>query len=357
MKEKWAIANVKNLPKNSFYTKKLAEGCKYCQKGSKMVLLATGLCKLKCFYCPLSEKKKGKDVIYANELLVKKEEDILTEGELMEAEGTGITGGDPLIVADRTANIIKLLKDYFGEKHHIHLYTSIFDAKKIDLLIESGLDEIRFHPPVELWSKIEKSGFGNIVEGIDIDVGIEIPLIPHLKEETKHLLFEVDGYDIDFINLNELEFSETNFYALEKYGYEVKNDISNAVKGSEEMATEILKLGLKKPIHYCSSSFKDAVQLRERIMRRARNVAKPYEFITEDGTFLIGIIYAKKEEMGEIMENFGISKGIMEWNEEKERIETSPFILEEIAEELPYPCYIVEEYPTADRLEVERIPL
>ena len=92
-------------------------------------------------------------------------------------------------------------------------------------------------------------------------------------------------------------------------------------------------------------------------MRRARNVAKPYEIITEDGTFLIGIIIAGKEEMKKIMENFGISKGIMEWNEEKERIETSPFILEEIAEELPFPCYIVEEYPTADRLEVERIPL
>jgi len=30
---------------------------------------------------------------------------------------------------------------------------------------------------------------------------------------------------------------------------------------------------------------------------------------------------------------------------------------EEIAEELPYRCYEVEEYPTADRLEVERAPL
>jgi pyruvate formate-lyase activating enzyme-like uncharacterized protein len=31
--------------------------------------------------------------------------------------------------------------------------------------------------------------------------------------------------------------------------------------------------------------------------------------------------------------------------------------LEEIAAELPYASYIVEEYPTADRLEVERTPL
>ena len=357
MKEKWTGANVKNLPKNSFYTKKLADGCKYCQKGSKMVLLITGLCKSNCFYCPLSKEKKGRDVVYANELLVRDDEDILREGELMEAEGTGITGGDPLIVADRTANIIQLLKDYFGERHHIHLYTSIFDAKKIDLLIEAGLDEIRFHPPVEIWNEIEKSEMKKILKDIEIDVGVEIPLIPHLEKETHHLLSEVDGYGINFINLNELEFSETNADALEQYGYEVKSDISSAVKGSEEMAADVLKWGLTKPIHYCSSSFKDGVQLRERIMRRARNVAKPYEFITEDGTFLIGIITAEKEEMKKIMKNFGINQAIMEWNDEKKRIETSPFILEEIAEELPYPCYIVEEYPTADRLEVERIPL
>ena len=48
---------------------------------------------------------------------------------------------------------------------------------------------------------------------------------------------------------------------------------------------------------------------------------------------------------------------MMEWDDEKGRIETSPFILEEISDRLPYECYIVEEYPTADRLEVEREPL
>lgn len=37
-------------------------------------------------------------------------------------------------------------------------------------------------------------------------------------------------------------------------------------------------------VHYCSSSLKDAVQLRNRIMRRAKNVVKNYEIITDDGT-------------------------------------------------------------------------
>jgi pyruvate formate-lyase activating enzyme-like uncharacterized protein len=41
----------------------------------------------------------------------------------------------------------------------------------------------------------------------------------------------------------------------------------------------------------------------------------------------------------------------------RKRMETAPWIVEEIASELPFKCYIIEEYPTADRLEVERTPL
>ena len=39
------------------------------------------------------------------------------------------------------------------------------------------------------------------------------------------------------------------------------------------------------------------------------------------------------------------------------KLEVAPWILEEIAEDLDYKCYISEQYPTADRLEVERTPL
>ncbi len=345
------------LQKNSFYTKRLAEGCKYCEKGSKMVLLITGLCPSNCFYCPLSEKKKNKDVIYANELLADNEEKILEEGELMGAEGTGITGGDPLVVEERTARIIKMLKEHFGEKHHIHLYTSLMEKEKVERLADAGLDEIRFHPPSEIWDKIDSTPLREIADELSIDVGIEIPLIPHMKEETIKLLRSACSYGIDFVNLNELEFSETNFEQMEKYGYEVKSDISNAVKGSEEMAYEILEQDISLPIHYCSSSFKDGIQLRKRIMRRARNVAKLYDIITEDGTLLKGVIYAGRDEVENIREKFSISRDMIAWDGEKKRIETSPFIIEEIADKLPYRCYIVEEYPTADRLEVEMEPL
>jgi len=345
------------MPNNSFYTKELAEGCKLCQEGAKMVLLITGLCKANCFYCPLSEKKKGKDVIYADEMYVENLEDILEEAELIEAKGTGITGGDPLMAMEKTVGAIHILKNHFGSKHHIHLYTATLDIEKAKRIEENGLDEIRFHPVSSLWKKIEKTDFKKIIERMEIDRGVEIPLIPHMKEETIHFLKEIDGYGLDFINLNELEFSITNLNALDKFGYRAKNDESSAVKGSEEMAYEMAEMDFETPIHYCSSSFKDAIQLRRRIERRARNVAKLYEMVTEDGTLLKGVIMAGREEMEKIRKKFEIDKKLIEWNEEKKWIETSPFILEEIVDYLPYKCYFVEEYPTADHLEVERTPL
>ena len=55
------------VEKTKFYSWKignLAKGCKQCVKGEKTVLFITGKCSLRCFYCPISDQKKNKDVIY-----------------------------------------------------------------------------------------------------------------------------------------------------------------------------------------------------------------------------------------------------------------------------------------------------
>ena len=107
-----------------------------------MVLLVTGRCR-RCCYCPLSERKKGKDVIFANERVVAADTDIVDEAGSIGAEGSGITGGDPLDVMDRTLRYIRMLKKEFGAGHHLHLYTCTIDRKKFQALAEAGLDELR----------------------------------------------------------------------------------------------------------------------------------------------------------------------------------------------------------------------
>ncbi len=349
------------LPNGSVTNKPVVRGCKLCEEGAKLVLFVTGICHAGCFYCPLSERKMNHDVIFADEMPVHRDEDILLEARLIEAKGTGITGGDPMEVVDRVVHYIHLLKDNFGKEHHIHLYTASGSKEKIEKLGAAGLDEIRFHPPPLLW----KNMYGSIYEKridwsieMGMDVGIEVPVLPDLHDELVSLVKFANDKGV-FVNLNELEYSETNYQALNARGYEPKNDVSSAVKGSEELAYEVVGMDWDTIVHYCSSSFKDGVQMRRRLMRRAKNVKKDYENITDDATLILGVIEGKNlEEIYRVLrEEFEVPENLIAINNERNRVEISPYILEEIASDIPWNAYEVEEYPSWDRLQVERVKL
>lgn len=350
------------MEKGSAFTRDLPDGCKICREGAKLVLLVTGKCPRRCCYCPLSNEKKGKDVFFANERRINAVPEMLEEARLMDAKGTGMTGGDPLSAASRTVECIRALKLEFGDRHHIHLYTSTTDKARISRAAWAGLDEIRFHPPMASWSRLEESPYAAAVslskkEGLS--VGLEVPVLPGREAELRAAIAFADSHDLDFVNLNELEFSETNWRALRRVGYDVKTDISSAVMGSEELGRKLLRSDTAVPLHYCSSAFKDGVQLRRRIMRRAKKVVKPHEILTEDGTLLKGVIETDRisATTAWLLNKYDIPGRLVWSDREKDRLEIAPWVLEEIAAELPYASYIVEEYPTADRLEVERRPL
>ena len=359
---------------NSCYTKPLAPACKHCADGSKMVILITGLCKASCYYCPLSNKKSGKDLIYADEWQLKDEDDIdvlIEESRLINATGAGITGGDPLHVWKRTKRYISLLKETFGPDYHIHLYTAgVENTDTIDELIEAGLDEIRFHPPPHQWDKIGQTPLANVIQHLKehytIEVAFEVPSIPETKESLKALITWAEEHHVDWINLNELEFSEHNEDALYKTGFRPKDDLSAAVKGSEELAVELIeelsKKNLRVGLHYCSVSFKDGIQLKERLKRRAYNVATEYQIITDEGTLLFGIIETTDPQTlyQHLITTYDIDSDLLCLNTEHNRVEIAGWILEDILEELSthgHQCFLIETYPTADHLEVERIPL
>jgi uncharacterized protein len=320
------------------------------------VLLVTGRCESDCFYCPLSLRKKGKGQVYADELPAKDDQDVLLEARLIKAQGTGITGGDPLDALDLVVHYIELLKRAFGPEHHIHLYTATIDREAYLRLQEAGLDELRVHPPMGLWKRMDSSGLEQAVEGLDMQVGLEVPSIPGEEEGTEALIRFADRVGLDFVNLNELEFSETNFEALQKRGFETKDDISASARGSEELALGMLALEWRVPVHYCSSSFKDSVQLRNRLRRRARSIARPGDVITEEGTLVKGVIEGTDLTEAErvLRQVYDVPKRLIHLDEGKLRLEVAPWVLQELSTLLPFDVYIIEEYPTADRLEVER---
>ena len=327
-----------------------------------MVLFVTGICSFHCFYCPVSDEKMYKDVVFADEKRVMRDEDVLEEAHAIQATGAGITGGDPLDAVERTCHYIRLLKREFGPKFHTHLYTMSTDADKIRRLADAGLDEIRFHVPPGLWSRADGSAFvgaSRLARSLDLTVGIEVPLIPEREPDLVRLIEWAGAEGLAFVNLNEMEFSEANLPRMKVHGYEMKHELSYGVKGADPVALRILGRKWRTTVHYCTSGYKDGWQLRARIKRRAEHVARPWDVVTDDGTLVKGIVEGSNLEglMADLSRRYRVPMDLMGLDGAKKRLEIAPWILEAIAPHLDRPSFVVEEYPTADGLEVERTRL
>ncbi|MBT4446494.1 radical SAM protein [archaeon] len=289
---------IENPEDNSFYSGTLPKGCRHCVKGGKLVLFITGLCPQRCFYCPVSEEKFAKDRIFANEREITTTEELIDEAKLIDATGAGITGGDPLTVPKRCKEYIEILKKTFGKDFHTHLYTPMKLVKRetLKLLYDAGLDEIRFHPDLdndEMWDRIK------LATEFDWDIGLEIPCLPDKEEQTKKLMDYAKDF-VTFINLNELEFSDTtvSHYKMSEHNYTPKNNTSYGVAGSAELARELIRYNKEKElgltVYFCPSRLKDKTQMGNRMKRRANNVKLPGDIVTSEGTLIRGIVYLKE---------------------------------------------------------------
>ncbi|MGQ9759720.1 MAG: radical SAM protein [Candidatus Methanomethylicaceae archaeon] len=328
---------------------RLPKGCEICLRGAKLVLFVTGLCHYSCYYCPLSETRRGRDVVYADEVLIKKDIEILLEGRAIDAEGTGITGGDPLIKLERTLKYIRMLKDFFGKEHHIHLYTNgmYANTEALARLKKAGLDEIRFHAKKPYWIGIKKAKL------LGLYTGAEVPAIPGEEAQLKELILYLKENGADFLNINELEFTPQNAYQLKERGFELEGQV--AVKGSKDLACRVLEWvdhqGIDLIVHYCSSSAKDNIQLRMRLLRRGKNTTKPYESLTKDGLigkFLVkspsGDPYALKRKL---VKELSIPPYMLGLSRDGEHIAIPKSLVENVLKILPRSEVIyVEEYPT-----------
>ena len=360
------MADVHERERGSLHSGELTRGCVLCGRGSKMVLLVTGRCSSGCFYCPLSEAKRGRDVTYANERPIDGVEEAIEEARSIEAEGTGVTGGDPAEAMVRTTGMIHSLKGEFGEDHHVHLYTARpLGRGDLEELRRAGLDEVRFHPPPDALGDLEGAGYAAAVataRELGMEAGYEVPVLPDRADGLRAFLDSLVGASGDpFVNLNELEYSTTNAEALRTRDYLVRDDVSAAVAGSEELGRALVEeyAGRGLRVHYCSAAFKDGIQLRRRLARRARNVVRPHELITEDHTFLKGVVETDDPAAvaKDLQTRFDVPPDLMVVDAERALLELAPWVIEELEEEIDGDCYLVEEYPTWDRLEVERTPV
>lgn len=321
------------------WTGALAKGCELCIEGKKSVIFVTGLCPERCYYCPLSNARKNVDVMYVNEVRVNNVDDMILELVISGSEGAGITGGDPLVKLDRTLKIIRESKQFFGGGFHIHLYTTglLLTEETMRKLVNAGLDEIRIHVTgSHSWNALK------IAKKYSLNVGIENPVIPGKENELLQIIEKAHELDLDFVNLNELEISEGNYYALNLKGMKPKEE-SVGIQGSEKTALKViqeaLKNGLQIPIHYCPAIFKDRYQFRRRMIIRGKNTKRIFENLGD------GIVtWAKLVDCEETVIERLITMGLAYFHESEVLTQVK------LAEALRCTSEIIEAYPTTPRM-------
>jgi pyruvate formate-lyase activating enzyme-like uncharacterized protein len=308
----------------------------------------------------------NQDEIYANERQIETIDQAIAEAQIIAAEGMGITGGEPILELERTLQFIRAFKETFGPKFHIHLYTGVEPLSPAILkqLLNAGLDELRLH---RYNAGQDLPELRKITKG-QAKLGIEIPIIPSQLEQLKQFLLDLDEIGIDFVNLNELEFSPLNAKHLQARGFKLNPESIAAVQNSEATAIALIEWAAAQTtlnIHFCPLALKDGVQLRNRFRRRAKHVAKPFEQISEEGLLIKGVLkppsFLPLSKAFDILtREYGISPKQLWINTERKQIEMSVKIAKKLASELKgqdYRIGIVEEHPTEKRLQVTYTPL
>ena len=371
---------IQKTPWHSWKNGNLTRGCKLCVKGEKTILFITGLCSKStmCYYCPIADNRSSKDVIYANETKITSIKELCNEIKLCNSKGMGITGGDPLMRLDRTLEYIRAVKQEFGKDFHVHLYCpmELVSEESLKKLYETGLDEIRFHLDIENkadWNKLD------IARKFHWKIGIEIPVVPGKEDNYMDTISFIKG-KVDFLNLNELEISDSEVCKLADRGFVPKNEFSYAIKGSEELALDILKKSEGMNIHYCTVKLKDDIQIPQRLKNRLKNIKHKFDDV--NGYNLIrGAIYTRELKPGfgyrnmlenikdkefiiknleniksDLMKKLSISKDMMAVDSSKLRILTSKQIVKKFRDKIKSADLIpaiVEALPSGDLFEIE----
>jgi len=336
----------------------LPKGCKLCLKGQKAVLFLNGICQKPdhcSWYCPISIERRDKNLTFANEIEISSKEGLLEEINNIDAKGMSITGGEPLteLNLQKTFEYIDYIKNQKGKKFHVHLYTNGINfsntiANKLALV---GLDEIRFHPPKENWSNIELALNRGFV------VGAEVPIIPN-KEKIKELqefIIYLNKIGVDFLNLNEFEYCFPNSESLKNRGYQLKQGSVASVVNSHEAAIDLMKDMSNKvsiKMHFCPIHSKDYHQLKNRYLRRAKNIKLPFEIINEDGLLMFAQIEGNIDDLDKLnnclLSELKINKDLILFNGKNIKLPLDLSIKHQfisLLENLQLKGYIVEMTP------------
>jgi uncharacterized protein len=293
----------------------LSPGCRTCIEGQWSCLFINGKCNGHCFYCPTSQNEVG--IPTTNTVSFTDPKEYIAYLNLFGFRGASISGGEPLLTLDKSVRFIRAIKNHFGEKIHVWLYTNGILATRdiMKRLADAGLNEIRID--------IGATGYNlrqlEHAVGIIPTVTVEIPAVPEECEQMKSLLPTLHECGVQHLNLHQLRLTPYNFEKMVARGYRFLHGKKVTVLDSELTALELLLHGkrnnIQLPINYCSFPYKNRFQALASRRRNASFIIKSYESLTENGFIRMLMLSGDQEVLAQhvaAFEQSGYDKSL--WN-------------------------------------------
>jgi uncharacterized protein len=261
----------------------ISKGCLTCGEGDWSCLFITGECNARCFYCPA---KQDNDHLPASQLLnFTSPEQYAGYLSGLCFKGSSISGGEPLLVAERSISYIRAVRENAGDSIYMWLYTNgLLGSKKIfSQLVSAGLNEIRF----DIGATAYSTEFLKKAAGIVPEITVEVPAIPEEKDRFIKSIPALVKLGVKNINLHQLRLTEFNAPKLLKRNYTFLHGEKVTVLESELAALEIMEYIASNTIeiglNYCAFQFKNRYQKAGYRRKLAMVSVQPYETITQNG--------------------------------------------------------------------------
>lgn len=242
------------------YHYNISKGCEICAAGNWSCLFITNICNAKCFYCPAPQNKEhlpstqGVSFESASEY-----SDYI---KYFDFRGVSFSVGEPFLRFDMVIEYLKTLRKKCNDDLYIWLYTNgiLTDKKKLNLLAEEGINEVRFDIGA-VNNSIEKV---RLAKNIIPNITIEVPAVPEEKEQILALLPKMAEAGVTNLNLHQMRLTHHNAKNIVNRGYTIINAEQPIVLESEIAALEIInkvkELDLDIGINYCSFHYKNRFQ-------------------------------------------------------------------------------------------------
>lgn len=265
------------------YLNRISKGCELCGQGEWSCLFVTGICNANCFYCPAQQTSD--ETPQTQKLLFEHPQAYVDYINRFKFKGVSFSGGEPLMVFDRTLEFIRQVRLHCDPEIYIWMYTNgiLVTEDKLQQLAAAGLDEIRFDiGAVNYQPKILRNAAKYIP-----NVTVEIPAVPDHKEQLLAVLPSLVEYGVSNLNLHQLRLTEFNSPKLLSKDYTYLHGEQPAVAESELTALEIMQFVQEKKlnlgVNYCNFQFKHRFQKAGFRNKMAAVLREGAEEITEKG--------------------------------------------------------------------------